>query len=152
MTWGTMHDRSCSGFSTLAPGKQPGRICANFSHVGKKLRIQSGIDTPCPAGWRSMLKCQCHVAVWTENSAGMGRCCPLEREIRAGNFSIMRQKARMSCGRTFLPRGFPDVPLVSSLPNVAATCVAEFSIQRQRHAEISHSKRQFLNLAVTTTH
>ena len=41
-----MHDRSCSGFSTLAPGKQPGRICANFSHVGKKLRIQSGIDLP----------------------------------------------------------------------------------------------------------
>jgi hypothetical protein len=39
-----MHDRSCSGFSTLASGKQHGRICANFSRVGKKLRIQSGID------------------------------------------------------------------------------------------------------------
>ena len=42
---GRRHDRSCSGFSTLASGKQHGRICANFSRVGKKLRIQSGIDT-----------------------------------------------------------------------------------------------------------
>ena len=111
-----------------------------------------GLDVHGCAHRRTRRATRCHVAVWTENSAGMGRCCPLEREIRAGNFSIMRQKARMSCGRTCLPRGFPDVPLVSSLPNVAATCVAEFSIQRQRHAEISHSKRQFLNLAAIATH
>ena len=24
--------------------RQHGRICANFSHIGKKLRVQSGID------------------------------------------------------------------------------------------------------------
>jgi hypothetical protein len=47
---------------------------------------------------------------------------------------------------------FPMSPWSSRLPNVAATCVAGFSIQRQRHAEISHSKRQFLNLAAIATH
>jgi hypothetical protein len=45
LTWGTMHGRNCSGFSTLASGRWHGKVCANFSHIGKKLRIQTGIHT-----------------------------------------------------------------------------------------------------------
>jgi hypothetical protein len=38
-----MHGRNCSGFSTLASGRWHGKVYANFSHVGKKLRIHAGI-------------------------------------------------------------------------------------------------------------
>jgi hypothetical protein len=40
-----MHDRDCFWFSTLASGRRDGKTCANFSRAGKKLRIQTGIDT-----------------------------------------------------------------------------------------------------------
>ena len=38
-----MHGRNCSGFSTLASGRWHGKVYANLSHVGKKLRIYAGI-------------------------------------------------------------------------------------------------------------
>jgi hypothetical protein len=40
----TTRDRDCSGSSTLAPGSHNGNIRANSSYIGKKLRIQTGID------------------------------------------------------------------------------------------------------------
>ena len=41
----TTRDRDCSGSSTLAPGSHNGNIRANSSYIGKKLRIQTGIDS-----------------------------------------------------------------------------------------------------------
>jgi hypothetical protein len=45
-----MHGRNCSGFSTLASGRWHGKVYANSSHVGKKLRIHAGIHIIAPAG------------------------------------------------------------------------------------------------------